>query len=222
MNPLKFLRKPYLATLLSTLLLFVSCNQKKEIILDDSSQVIQKKLVDDKLINDFKNLNLSKFSSKSTNNLEFDYTNVYEVSINGNSETMLMANQTNFDEKNSENYAISAAITEGGLSNPMIVKTSKVSDELYKIEYFNSNLKLLSTIELNPKNQTINTSNNFQNKINFALKSSDDCGQKTADCLADAYTNHGWVSVWAFVQTAFIPATGVALAAACAVKNCVE
>ncbi|PIY09741.1 MAG: hypothetical protein COZ17_12090 [Flavobacteriaceae bacterium CG_4_10_14_3_um_filter_33_47] len=42
----------------------------------------------------------------------------------------------------------------------------------------------------------------------------------TANCLVDAYSNHGWVSVWAFVQTAFIPATGVALAAACAANEC--
>lgn len=219
MNILKSLRKPYFAMFLSALILFVSCDQQEEIISDNTSQVIQKKVEDETLINNFINLQSSKFSSKSTNSLEFDYDNIYEVSISGNSESMLMANQTNFDENNNENYAISAAITENGLSNPLIVKTSKISTNLYKIEYFNSDLQLLSTIELNSENQTIETSNNFQSKMNIALKTSG-CGQATADCLIDAYSNHGWVSVWAFVQTAFIPATGVALAAACAVNEC--
>ena len=46
------------------------------------------------------------------------------------------------------------------------------------------------------------------------------CGQATMDCINDAYTNHGWVSVWAWVQTAFLPATAAAIAAACAAINC--
>jgi hypothetical protein len=41
----------------------------------------------------------------------------------------------------------------------------------------------------------------------------------TMSCVNDAYTNHGWVSAWAFVQTLFIPATGVAIVAACALRN---
>lgn len=46
------------------------------------------------------------------------------------------------------------------------------------------------------------------------------CGQATMNCLIDAYSNHGWLSVWATLQSAYIPETGVALAAACALKNC--
>lgn len=44
-------------------------------------------------------------------------------------------------------------------------------------------------------------------------------GQDVMDCLSDAYSNHGWVSVWAFIQTCFIPETAVALAAACVAVN---
>lgn len=44
-------------------------------------------------------------------------------------------------------------------------------------------------------------------------------GQDTMNCISDAYTNHGWVSVWVTVQSAFLPQTAVAIAAACAVRN---
>lgn len=44
-------------------------------------------------------------------------------------------------------------------------------------------------------------------------------GQNTMDCMSDAYSNHGWASVWVFVQSAFIPQTAVAIAAVCAIKN---
>ena len=46
------------------------------------------------------------------------------------------------------------------------------------------------------------------------------CGDAVAACIADAYANHGWISVWAFVQTAFIPVTAAAIAADCAFHNC--
>ena len=44
-------------------------------------------------------------------------------------------------------------------------------------------------------------------------------GQAVVDCITDAYSNHGWVSVWAWVQSAFIPETVAAIALACAAKN---
>lgn len=44
-------------------------------------------------------------------------------------------------------------------------------------------------------------------------------GQDTMDCISDLYTNRGWLSVWATIQSAFIPATAVAVAAVCAVHN---
>jgi hypothetical protein len=46
------------------------------------------------------------------------------------------------------------------------------------------------------------------------------CGQATMNCINDAYANHGWASVWAWVQSAVLPPTAVAIAAACAAKNC--
>ena len=39
------------------------------------------------------------------------------------------------------------------------------------------------------------------------------------DCMDDVYTNHGWLSVWVSVQTAFIPQTALAFAVACAIES---
>ena len=44
-------------------------------------------------------------------------------------------------------------------------------------------------------------------------------GERTASCLSDAYSGHGWASVWVVIQSGFIPQTAVALAAVCAIKN---
>ena len=44
-------------------------------------------------------------------------------------------------------------------------------------------------------------------------------GQDTMNCIQHAYSRNGWISVWAWVQTGFIPITGVAIASACVIKN---
>jgi hypothetical protein len=46
-----------------------------------------------------------------------------------------------------------------------------------------------------------------------------DWGRGTAGCLSDAYSNHGWSSVFAFVSTAFVPQVAAGLGIACAIRN---
>ena len=48
------------------------------------------------------------------------------------------------------------------------------------------------------------------------------CGQAVASCVDNAYYAHGWASVYIFVQTAFLPQTAVAIAASCAIGNCIQ
>jgi hypothetical protein len=40
-------------------------------------------------------------------------------------------------------------------------------------------------------------------------------GVGSAQCIQNAYTNNGWISTWAFIQTLAIPQTGIAIAADC-------
>jgi hypothetical protein len=44
-------------------------------------------------------------------------------------------------------------------------------------------------------------------------------GNNTMNCITDAYSNHGWLSVWATVQSAFIPETLVAIGGYCAGRS---
>jgi hypothetical protein len=44
-------------------------------------------------------------------------------------------------------------------------------------------------------------------------------GQDAMNCFADAYLNNGWISLWASIQTAFIPMTAALIAAACIGRN---
>lgn len=42
-------------------------------------------------------------------------------------------------------------------------------------------------------------------------------GQDLADCISDAYTNHGWASVITWATTLYNPAFGAGIAAGCAI-----
>lgn len=70
---------------------------------------------------------------------------------------MIIANQKGFNIENNENYAISAAITEKGLSSPIIVKTTKTSNNIYKIDYFSKDMKPIYSLKLNPESESINS-----------------------------------------------------------------
>lgn len=221
MNILPTFRKPYLSFVFALTLLTFSCSQE-QIISEEmvtNSEIAQSSFIQNEVFNNdlktnFVSFQNSKYSNKSYNNIEFDNEHIYEVALNEKSPSLFMANQVGFDEKNSENYAFAAVKLQNGFSKALIVKTTKVNENLYQIDYLDENFDIILIAELDALNQTIifNQGNSSLNQLK--------CGQATSDCLQDVYTKHGWVSVWAFVQTAFIPATGVALAAACAADSC--
>lgn len=53
-------------------------------------------------------------------------------------------------------------------------------------------------------------------------KAAGDCGQAALNCFLDVYSNRGLLSIWAGVQSMFIPYTGAAFAAKCLLKHCVD
>lgn len=104
------------------------------------------------------------------------------------------------------------------------------NDELNKNEYSHKSIfyengeelfALYSNVEIKSEGFLVSYSCSYGDSFQMFLPKvlSRSWGQDTMDCMADVYSNHGWVSVWVFVQTAFLPQTAVAFAAACAVKN---
>lgn len=197
---------------LAFLITFSSC--QKEAQLQDNvignNNIIRKVVTDASLISKFITFqNNALKSSNNSVNVEFDNSVVYEVSMAGETSKMLMANQIGFNESNNENYAFAVATKDGNIFNPIITKTSNLCNNLYQIDYYNNNFDLILSVQLNSEIET----------IDFVTLGGKGTGQNVANCIADAYTNHGWISVWAFVQTAFIPQTAVAIAAVCVAKN---
>ncbi|MBI1781461.1 MAG: hypothetical protein HYR66_08835 [Sphingobacteriales bacterium] len=97
------------------------------------------------------------------------------------------------------------------------------------LEYYDLTEILVTTISnYSSSNYTFSTiSGDFANttplshQTTTTQQAAGGCGQRVANCLADLYTNRGWLSVWTFVQTAFIPETAVAATATCIFHNCI-
>lgn len=161
-------------------------------------------------------LNLIHNSIMKDSIINFNLDDLYLVTFDGVQKTAIVANEENYDPNNDVNFGLSFYQDPVNLQiyKTMIVKTEKVNNNIKNIDYYDSDGTHLLTFQINSETQTVNVTYIISSDI--AGKGRLCSGNTTAHCLADVYVNHGWISVWAFVQTGFIPATAAALAIACA------
>lgn len=172
--------------------------------LNNLTNFTYKKVTNPEIINGF----LSKASTlKSSEGISFNLENIYELDLIGRSQKFYYILQTGFDECNNSNYGLFNAMNKNGdFGKPLIIKTEKFGEDKI-ISYYNDANQLIVSLKLVSATETVEV---------LSLKSANDNGQETADCIVDAYSNHGWISSWLWVQTLIIPTTGVIIAADCA------
>jgi hypothetical protein len=102
--------------------------------------------------------------------------------------------------------------TNNDLINPILIKSVQrksveyglvTNGQILAVNNFNDNISFKATDIYSNKNAKIS-----------------DCGYAVMRCVQDAYSGHGWASVYIFVQTAFIPETAAAIVYYCGLKNC--
>ncbi len=146
---------------------------------------------------------------------DFDFINIYKSQKSGEREVGYSVKYIN--PPAGFEYSFSLVSNSGVLSYPMVVK---VKSDRSRIVY-NSLLEGTSLDVINDAGQFSYTIRN----VDFGRGTGSggtDCGQCVANCISDAYSNHGWASVWAVVQSIFIPATGVGIALGCTARCCVH
>lgn len=198
---------------ISASLIFLSCEKEKSLEnendLQGKPEIFIEKVTDPATIKEFQS---KVIQLKSGNEFSFDTRKIYKVGLSNDSPKVLMANQQGFDESNKSNFGISIGYDENGLfGKPVIVKTERVNNHLREINYYDDHLNPLLSIQLN--------SNSKEMEILYKKAALKSTGQNVANCIEDVYKNHGWISVWAWVQTAFVPHTALAITAACVGAN---
>lgn len=147
-----------------------------------------------------------EITSIGLDNLDFD---VQYITVHENSDfvTMTVNSKANSDESSELlGFSVTYSISNKEVANVVVSKVIRGRSLLYSF----TNSSILDISSKDPKSPVTVTTNAAQKG----------CGQKVMDCITDAYTNNGWVSVWAWVQTAFIPQTAAAVAAACWLNAC--
>jgi len=164
------------------------------------------KYIDEKLIDNLfeKSLTLSSFS----------FDNFIIVKLAGVAgEGILISN------KYFKNYSLVVFRNGEEIVSPMLIETHNDKS----IKYFDLNTGDSYGI-LNEKQNFsfVDYSSPTINSVNKKMwvLGVNDCGHGTAKCIDDAYTEQGWLSVWAFLQTLALPQTTVAIAITCAAVNC--
>jgi hypothetical protein len=172
--------------------------------------------IDSTTINNFISfLHYNLDSCTLCSSMVFDESIVHNFQNPNGPEKVLIVNKVGFDINNEINLAFIGVINEnGGMYNPFFIETQKVNADLYKITFFSNKMDELIVIELIPSVEEIVVTNYVEEEEIGGISSSL-CANFVLNCIADAYTNHGWVSVWVLVQSAFIPETAAAIALAC-------
>ncbi|NOT51025.1 MAG: hypothetical protein HOP10_07085 [Chitinophagaceae bacterium] len=148
----------------------------------------------------------------SFNESDFDFTAIYESQKTGKSEIAYSVKHK--ASTGNSDFAFSVFMDKGVLKNPMLIAT--ISDRS-KIVYHQ--LEENKSFEVSNIDKVV-TYSSHDVDYGGETKKGSGCGNCVSNCISDAYTNHGWVSVWAFIQSIFVPATGVGIAIGCIASCC--
>ncbi len=154
--------------------------------------------------------------------LKFDLNNLVIATHDGVDGSVILAPSTS--NKYNSYTGMAYYQSNDSIVNSLIVKSETISDSTAKVTYYSSNLEPLQTLLINYKNDQYIIGYDAINKVpniypTSILPIQRINGQAVANCISDAYSNHGWVSVALFIETAFIWQTAAAISIGCAIKN---
>jgi hypothetical protein len=144
-----------------------------------------------------------------------DFVNIgmaYDANDTSNGSALIAPFKSNSNSK-ATGYGFALVSKTNSYTYPVFVSTNKPS--YFKI--FDLKTGVIMTCN-NPQSSTASFS---YTDGTFVTNGNPPCGQKVADCLADKYTNHGWLSVANTVFTGFFPWFAVAMTAGCTIKQCI-
>jgi hypothetical protein len=189
-------------------------------------ETIKKRIADSYINNDTTTSSTIKRQLIKTNqivdSLKFDLNNLVIATQDGVDGSAILAPATT----NTYNSYTGIAYyqSKDSIVNTLIVRSNLKSDSIAEVTYFNSDMEPLQSFIVNCKEGLFTVNSDKIDKVQGFYPNSIQSikkikGQAVADCITDAYSNHGWVSVALIVESAFIWQTTVGIAIGCAIKN---
>ncbi len=173
------------------------------------------------MITDWYQSNLPSSQTKArigNEEIVFDFDNLTVTTQSDNSIKTYVANSIDYSDNSEVNYSLGIYQDGENPTNALILKTVKESNNFNLIEYYSLSGILITSVRVN--------SDTKSTEIVYVRDGSSTsgrvaCGNATAQCIANTYTNEGWLSVGLFVLTAINPAVSLSVAGACAAYECV-
>jgi hypothetical protein len=200
-----------------TCLSFISCKNdeiaQKSLLSEESIILEKNEFIETSTINNSSNINSIKVELTKIVDVEkYDFSKIYKTTLINKNEPITVVFSVSSLAKKDDMLAFMVD-SKNQITLSLTAKSDIINKKI-NCEIFNSGTSF--DIDYGKKKVT--------DKSFLAIKSSgariSGCGQGTIDCINDAYTSHGWTSVYLFVQSAYLPATAVAIAGACALRNC--
>ncbi len=193
----------------------------KEVISHQTENLTVFKIKNQTLSNELVNFFNSSVSLKSMgvslgikdmNYLNFDFKNISKTKIKGIEGDIFVINyKSNSGSEDNFSFVVFRNINNDFI-NPMLIKSVQGKS----IEYGLINTGQILSVENSDKIVSLSITTAYSNK-NAKIS---DCGNAVMSCVQDAYSGHGWASVYIFLQTAFIPETAAGIVYYCGLKNC--
>lgn len=193
-----------------------SCGQDDE----NSQQTETKEYAKNDLTARFREYAKSKLDTKNTSRIvgsvEYDFENIYYNKESNGYFLLQKGYDINSDD---EQMAVFSGMDEKGEFTGLVeMGSTKIKNGKFTVKYYDAE-QVLASVDFDYKKDEKRVY--FSNIQNESLMSKRNCGQGAASCIQDAYSNHGWMSVVLWVETAWLPQTAFAVAGACVIKNCI-
>jgi len=218
-----FNMKNYLFLSIVLLLSITACNKED---LNNSSnaskgfpELVSSSVTKTEIVSEINSLNIdfqkvaNLLGLNSLNKDDFDYSNIKSIKIDNFTYDCAIVQ---YKYNNTAKISFVFPKVNGIFVKPMLVQ--KMKDRINYFDFKDNSLIIAREENSLVKFESQDIQFQVENVNSTLFRSG--CGDAVIGCMSDAYSNHGWLSVALFIESAFIPETTVIIAAACAGKNC--
>ena len=211
-------------SIFSFLIFFGSCNKNSGVaFVNQKSEFIDIRNATNSEIQEFRNIVIPFYglinkidSSIDTNNILFDNLKVCKVN-NKSSEALIVELRSN---NKYLKYALTIPVLNSRTFRPLLesISNERVIKyyDLENADFFTLNIK---EGQLNIEKSKIFPKSLEPKYISTATNPNRCSWQGVNDCIQDAYANHGFLSTWLWIQSAYLPHTAAAIGAFCIMEN---
>ena len=197
------MKKILLGATLALTIIATSCSNDSTVDMQEQNIEMSARISLKSAIDEYKNTSSNGINKAAT--ITFDVDNIKETyPKDKEGRQIFTAYEYGYSLDNPVKTALNFIMKDGVVVNKVIAQTDQSVQNVNIARFYNADWTEIGGVVIDPDKEVITP-----------IETTDDCGDEVIECLTDAYSNHGWLSVALFIETAFIPETAVVMATVC-------